>query len=204
MSQHVTLCSAAHDYVTNTRRNLHWLPTSTILVQLLHLVHSYGCDSNAANVPFLMLHQLFCTVCHQPHYNNLPLRLPLPHRPGSVVPRQRPPVRGGPRRPAVSSLGINEHTRRACDAPVNSWWLHISGGCFSLQVCVTVCRPMSLRRYRCRHSRDGWRQNCLFGAIHSSGCVWHIAFYCSRCSHVLSLLSFLFVRCPSSLDIMPP
>jgi len=27
---------------------------------------------------------------------------------------------GGPRRPAVSSLDINEHTRRACDAPVNS------------------------------------------------------------------------------------
>ena len=34
--------------------------------------------------------------------------------------------------------------------------------------CGTVCRPISLRRHRCRHSRDGWRQNCLFGAIHSS------------------------------------
>jgi len=168
MSEHVTLCSAAHDYVTNTRRNLHWLPTSTILVQLLHLVHSYGCDSNAANVPFLMLHQLFYAVCHQPHYNNLPLRLPLPHRPGSVVPRQRPPVRGGPRRPAVSSLGINEHTRRACDAPVN---MQSVTARFRWQrlACGTVCRPMSLRRRRCRHSRDGLRQNSLFRAIHSSG-----------------------------------
>jgi len=32
---------------------------------------------------------------------------------------------------------------------------------------------MSLRSHRCRHSRDGWRQNCLFKAIHSSGRVWH-------------------------------
>jgi len=38
-------------------------------------------------------------------------------------------------------------------------------------VCGTVCRPMSLRCYRCRHSRDGWRQNCLFGAVHISGRV---------------------------------
>ena len=30
--------------------------------------------------------------------------------------------------PAVSSLGINEHTRRACDAPVNSRRLCVSGG----------------------------------------------------------------------------
>ena len=29
------------------------------------------------------------------------------------------PACGGPRRPAASSLGINEHTRRACDVPVN-------------------------------------------------------------------------------------
>ena len=70
-------------------------------------------------------------------------RLPLPQRPGSVhgrlynsyytdvhAPsyRQRPPVCGRPRRPAVSSLGINEHTRRACDAPVNSRWPRVSGG----------------------------------------------------------------------------
>ena len=63
---------------------------------------------------------------------------------------------------------------------------------------------MSLRRHHCRHSRDGWRQNCLLGATHSSGRVWHIAFYCSRCSHVLSFLSFHLVsffpvKCPSSL-----
>ena len=56
--------------------------------------------------------------------------------------------------------------------------------------CGTVCRPMSLRRHRCRHSRDGLRQNCLFGAIHSSGRVWHTAFYCSRCLHVLSFFFF--------------
>ena len=60
--------------------------------------------------------------------------------------------------------------------------------------CGTVCRPMSLHRHRCRHSRDGWRQNCLFGAIHSSGRVWRTAFYCSRCSHVFSFLSFLFCK----------
>ena len=42
-------------------------------------------------------------------------------KPGSVVPRQRPPVCCGPRRPAVSSLGINEHTRRACDVPINAF-----------------------------------------------------------------------------------
>jgi len=46
-------------------------------------------------------------------------RLPLPQRPSSVVPRQRPPASGGPRRPAASSLGINEHTRCACDVPAN-------------------------------------------------------------------------------------
>ena len=46
-------------------------------------------------------------------------RLPLTQRPSSVVPRQRSPACGGPRRPAASSLGINEHTRRACDVPVN-------------------------------------------------------------------------------------
>ena len=37
-------------------------------------------------------------------------------------------VCGGPRRPDVSSLGINEHTRRACDAPVNSRRPRVSGG----------------------------------------------------------------------------
>ena len=40
----------------------------------------------------------------------------------------RPPVCGGPRRPTVSSLGINEHTRRACDAPVNSRRPRVPGG----------------------------------------------------------------------------
>ena len=55
-------------------------------------------------------------------------RLPLPQRPGSVLPCRRPPVCGGPRRPAVSSLGINEYTRRACDAPVNSRRPRVSGG----------------------------------------------------------------------------
>jgi len=55
-------------------------------------------------------------------------RLPLPQRPGSVVPCQRPPVCGGPRRPAMSSLGINEHTRGACDSPVNSRKPRVSGG----------------------------------------------------------------------------
>ena len=55
-------------------------------------------------------------------------RIPLPQRPGSVVPCQRPPVCGGSRRPAVSSLSINEYTRRACDAPVNSRRPHVSGG----------------------------------------------------------------------------
>jgi len=55
-------------------------------------------------------------------------RLLLPQRPGSIVPRQRPPVCGGPRRSVVSSLGINEHTRRACDTPVNSRKPCVSGG----------------------------------------------------------------------------
>jgi len=54
--------------------------------------------------------------------------LPLPQRPGSVVPRQRPPLCGRPGRPAVYSLGINEHTRRACDEPVNSRRQRVSGG----------------------------------------------------------------------------
>ena len=73
---------------------------------------------------------------------------------------------------------------RACQlsAKARFRWLRL--------VCGTVCRPMSLRRHHCRHSRDSWRQNCLLGATHSSGRVWHIAFYCSRCSHVLSFLSF--------------
>jgi len=31
-------------------------------------------------------------------------------------------------------------------------------------------------------------------AIHSSGRVWHIAFYCPRSSHVLSLVFFLFCK----------
>ena len=38
------------------------------------------------------------------------------------------PVCGGPRRLAVSSLSINEYTRRACDAPVNSRRPRVSGG----------------------------------------------------------------------------
>ena len=72
-----------------------------------------------------------CSVCSS--LNNMVCgygssRLPLPQRPGSVVPRQRPPVCGGPRRPAVSTLGINEHTSRACDAPVNSRRPRVSGG----------------------------------------------------------------------------
>ena len=51
-----------------------------------------------------------CSVCSS--LNNMVCgygssRLPLPQRPGSVVPRQRPPVCGGPRHQAVSSLGIS-------------------------------------------------------------------------------------------------
>jgi len=74
--------------------------------------------------------------------------------------------------------------RPACQLSVTARfrWLRL--------VCGTVCRLMSLRRRHCRHARDGCRHNCLLGAIHSSGRVWHITFYCSRCSHVLSFLSF--------------
>ena len=76
-------------------------------------------------------------------------RLPLPQRPSSVVPRQRPPACGGPRRPAASSLGQQAHSsclRRACQLSVTVRFRWLYG---------TVCRPMSLRRHHCRHSRDG-------------------------------------------------
>ena len=98
---------------------------------------------------------------------------------------------GGPRRPAVSSLGINEHTRRACEAPVNSRRPRASGGrgsrveqsagrCHFVAIAVdiqetaedrTVCSELSIAPPRLT----------LF-------------FYCWRCSHVLTFLSFLFCK----------
>ena len=68
-------------------------------------------------------------MCKAPVRSSPPT--PLPQRPSSVVPRQRPPACGGPRRPAASSLGINEHTRRVCDVPVNCRRPRFSGGCGS-------------------------------------------------------------------------
>ena len=62
--------------------------------------------------------------------------------------------------------------------------------------CVTVCRPMSHRRHRCRHSRDGLRQNCLFGAIHSSAAS-DILFFTARAART-SFRFFLFLFCKVS------
>jgi len=65
--------------------------------------------------------------------------------------------------------------------------------------CETVCRPMSLCRHRCRHSRDGWRQNCLFGAIHSSAASDTLFFTACAAHMSFRFFLFCFVRCPSSL-----
>ena len=65
--------------------------------------------------------------------------------------------------------------------------------------CGTVCRPMSLRRHRCRHSRDGLRQNCLFRAIHSSAASDTLFFTARAARTSFRFSSFCFVRCPSSL-----
>jgi len=65
--------------------------------------------------------------------------------------------------------------------------------------CGTICRPMSLCRHRCRHSRDSWRQNCLFGATHSSDRIWHSFFTAHAARTSFRFCLFCFVRCSNSL-----
>jgi len=61
--------------------------------------------------------------------------------------------------------------------------------------CGTVCRSMSLRRHCCRHSRDGLRQNCLFGAIHSSAASDTLFFFTARAARTsFRFSSFLFCK----------
>ena len=60
--------------------------------------------------------------------------------------------------------------------------------------CGTVCRPMSLRRHRCRHSRDGLRQNCLFGAIHSSAASDTLFFTARAARTSFRFSSFFFCK----------
>jgi len=62
-----------------------------------------------------------------------------------------------------------------------------------LRCCICVMDSPALRTSPCLQGTSGQR-----------GRQRHIAFNCSRCSHVFRFCLFCFVRCPSNLDIMPP
>jgi len=123
--------------------------------------------------------------------------LPLPQRPVSVVPRQRPPVCGGPRRPAMSSLGINEHTRCACDAPVNSRRPRVSGGRGSrVEQSAGRCHFVAIAVDMQETAEDRTVYSELSIAPPR---LTHCFLLLALLARPLVLSFFCFVRCPSSL-----
>ena len=96
----------------------------------------------------------------------------------------------------MSSLGINEHTRRACDAPVNSRRLRVSSGRGSrVEQSAGRCHFVAVN---IETAEDSTVCSELSIAPDASDTL----LFTARTSFRFCL--FCFVRCPSSLDIMPP
>jgi len=92
--------------------------------------------------------------------------------------------------PGYVTPTINKHTRRACDVPVNCRWPRVSGGCGScMEQSAGRCHFVAITADIPETAEDRTVRSELLTAPAASDTVF---FYCLRCSHVLSFLSFFF------------